>query len=182
MIDEIKELGEKQNQLYNLMKEIHIGTRSKEDVLSDMKEKINEIFGYKQIILNQFEKLKEFYSEKTLFASSFNDLDACVRFAQIQVDGKNTFPVAVTKGKVLPGSTVINNDGVLYECNQSTCINFDEKVIGSINPVLPVSEGEKITLVYDCKAEENCSYPFCGNKCPGSKESFRVAEYEKRPY
>ena len=109
-------------------------------------------------------------------------MEAFVRFAKIKVDSIDTFPVAVTKGNVLPGNTVINKNGVLCECNQSTCINFHEKVIGLINTALPVSEGEKITLVYDCKAEENCGYPFCGSICSGSKEYFRVAEYEKRPY
>ena len=108
-------------------------------------------------------------------------MDAIVRFAKISAESESSTPVVVVQDKIKAGDTVIC-DGLLVECSQSTCINFDEKVIGSINPILPVSEGEKITLVYDCKAEQNCSYPFCGNKCPGSKENFRIAEYEKRPY
>ncbi len=90
-------------------------------------------------------------------------------------------PFAIIKEKVKPGDYVAAF-GVLAQVNQSTSIYYDRKVIGPVNELISVTEGEEVELVFDCKAESNCNYPFCGNACPGNKAEFRILGKEQRKY
>lgn len=87
---------------------------------------------------------------------------------------------ATVKEKVNPGDFVINN-GELLQVNQSTCIFYDYKVEGPINPAVSVSEGEKIEILYKCALEDKCNYPFCAGICKGNK-GFWVMGKENRGY
>lgn len=116
-------------------------------------------------------------------------MKAFVKYVYLKEGSENKFPVAVIKvdpsdpnTHVKPGGLTYNNKDILIEVNQSLCVWAEWKVLGAINQGLPVKDGEEITLVWDCKAEENCGYPFCGKACPGNKKKFRIQEYEKRNY
>ena len=85
-------------------------------------------------------------------------------------------PVAVVKAKVVGGDLVVS-DGIVIEVNQSNCINFDEKVMGTLNITLNYKEGDELDLRWDC-IKEPCEYPFC--KCKGSDRVMRDDIKDKR--
>lgn len=95
----------------------------------------------------------------------------------------NPVPIAyaTVKDFVKPGDFV-PSAGEVVQVNQSTCFFFESKIVGKVNKGVDVKEGEEVELVFDCKAEERCSYPFCGKACPGSKTQFRIFGKEDRKY
>lgn len=90
--------------------------------------------------------------------------------------------VVLDEVEVRPGDLVINGEGEIVQCNQSTCVWFTQKVVGKVNQGVKVVEGEEVTLAYDCLAAEKCGYPWCSGWCPGSNPQFRIQGKESRKY
>lgn len=88
----------------------------------------------------------------------------------------NGIPVAEIKGKVEAGDNVLK-DGKLITVNQSTCVFFDSKIVGTLNKIHNYKEGEELELFWDC-IKEACGYPFCG--CEGKDRVMRDANKEPR--
>ena len=94
--------------------------------------------------------------------------------------GKNKL-YAVSPEQMKPGDFGFNVDNEIVQVNQSTCIFHKHKVIGEINQDLPLKDGDSATILWKCKKESNCRYPFCTNECEGNS-GFYVMGYEERGY
>lgn len=88
---------------------------------------------------------------------------------------------AVSQEQLKPGDLGFNIDNEIVQVDQSTCIFHQNKVIGEINQNLPLKDGDTVTILWKCKKESNCRYPFCTNECEGNS-GFYVMGYEERGY
>lgn len=88
---------------------------------------------------------------------------------------------AVSIEQLKPGDYGFNCDNEIVQVNQSTCIFHRNKVIGEVNQSLPLKDGQVVTILWKCKKEKNCQYPFCTNECEGNS-GFYVQGYEDRGY
>lgn len=88
---------------------------------------------------------------------------------------------AVSNEYLKPGDYGFNEENEIVQVNQSTCIFHTKKVIGEINQNLPLNDGDVVNILWKCKKENNCSYPFCNSQCKGNS-GFYIEGYEKRGY
>lgn len=77
-----------------------------------------------------------------------------------------------------PGDLVINGDDIL-QVNQSTCVFYNEKVIGTTK--VNVSDGDSVEIRFKCGKGKDCNYPFCNGSCGGNKD-FYLLGIEERGY
>ncbi len=83
--------------------------------------------------------------------------------------------------KVSPGDWTFNIDNELIQVNQSLCVYFNHKVLGTVNHGWALKDGDEVTVLFDCTLKTDCKFPFCNGVCQGS-ESFYLPDYENRRY
>lgn len=108
-------------------------------------------------------------------------MEAFIKY--LTINGKDFSPYIVLKQHPIPGELTFTDNGFIIDVNQSTCVNFPNKVLGAVNPAIQglVKDEEVVNVGFVCSFRDECGYPFCGNKCNGNSHYYIIGK-ESRGY
>ena len=66
-------------------------------------------------------------------------MEGIIKYVFATEESKSKTPVVLMESDLKPGDLVVGKDDVLFEVNQSTCVFYDKKVVGTI----PIGRGAK---------------------------------------